>query len=102
MSWQDQILRDIDINTAESVVESIITTSKYMDDRNYPAEAIAMLKWHGYAFWALPRGLTADRELLRLVNGVYFRSWFCVLDGVKIDGHIYVNSGSGCCQVCGS
>ncbi len=50
MSWQDQILRDIDINTAESVVESIITTSKYMDDRNYPAEAIAMLKWHGYAY----------------------------------------------------
>lgn len=100
-TWQDVVVRDIDKHTPDTVVEAIVQTSKHLDERDYPAEALAMLKWHGYAFWALPQHMTISDHSLRLINGLYFRSWFCELDGIKIDGHVYTNRGSGCCQACG-
>lgn len=100
MCWQDQIVRDIDEYTVEAVVQAVVDTNHHLEERKYPAASLAMLKWHGYAYWALPMQLSSSDHALKLTNGVYFRSWFCELDDVKIDGHVY-NDNAGSCIVCG-
>ena len=101
MKWQEQVKLDMAATSAETVIEAILDTCKFTDDRQMSAESKSALKWNGYAWWAVPRSLAVVADELRLMNGVYFRAWVCELDGVKIDGHIYVNEGSGCCQQCG-
>lgn len=101
MIWQDQIQLDITTVGAEAVVEAVMETCRFADDREIPMEAKAALRWAGYCWWALPRSLAVVKDELRLIGGIYFRAWVCELNGVKIDGHVYVNQGSGCCQVCG-
>ena len=100
-AWQDQILLDMEMVGVDEVVEAVMETCRFTDDRNLTAEAKSALKWNGYCWWAVPRSLSVVRDELRLMGGVYFRSWICELDGVRVDGHIYVNAGSGACQQCG-
>jgi len=101
VDWQDQVKLDMEMSSPEHVVAAITATCKFTDDRGMSSEAKSALRWNGYAWWALPRSLAIKDDELRLVEGLYFRSWVCELNGVRIDGHIYVNSGSGCCQQCG-
>ena len=101
MPWQEQIKLDMGTHGAEAVVAAIMGTCKFTDDRNLAKEVKTALRWNGYAWWAIPRSLAIVQDELRLIEGAYFRAWVCELDGVKIDGHIYVNEGSGCCQQCG-
>lgn len=101
MTWQDQIQLDITTLGAEPVVEAIMETCRFADDRNISLEAKSALRWNNYAWWALPRSLAVVKDELRLIGGIYFRAWVCELNGVRIDGHVYVNEGSGCCQQCG-
>ena len=101
MKWQEQIKLDIAQVGAEIVVQAIMDTCKFTDDRSLAKESSSALKWNGYAWWAVPRSLAVVHDELRLMGGVYFRAWVCELDGVEVDGHIYVQEGSGCCQQCG-
>lgn len=101
MTWQEQVKLDMAMLDVDQVLEAIMETCRFTDDRKLPAEAKSALKWNGYCWWAVPRSLAVVKDELRLIGGVYFRAWVCELDGIKVDGHIYVNEGSGCCQICG-
>lgn len=101
MAWQDQVKQDMANVGTEEVLDCIMQTCRFTDDRNLPTEAKSALKWNGYCWWAMPRSIAVIKDELRLIDGLYFRAWVCELDGVKIDGHIFVNEGSGCCQICG-
>jgi len=94
-------MKDIEQFGAGLVIQAIADTHEHVDERRYRASQKAALKWNGYAHWALPNGLYISKDMLRLVNGVYFRAWVCRIEETVIDGHVYVNQGSGCCQVCG-
>lgn len=99
--WHAQVQADAERLGPDKVIEAIVDTCKVTDDRNMPAESRTALRWNGYAWWALPRALSVADDKILLIDGYYFRSWVCALNGVIIDGHLYVNEGSGACQVCG-
>jgi len=101
VAWADVVIDDIREFGPELVTEAMVRTADLTDQRRYSKQALALLKWRGMAEWALPRALSVKPDELVLLDGVYHRAWVCELDGVKIDGHIYVQEGSGCCQVCG-
>ena len=98
--WQRQILADTKVHGAEAVLKAMVETANHTAERGYTKEALATLQWHKLAAWALPRALSVDPEELRFIDGTYFRSWVCELDGVKIDGHVYTDS-QGSCTICG-
>lgn len=100
MGWEDQVSADVKVLGADAVVTAMAETAAHTDERGYSKEAVAALKWNHLAFWALPRTLSVDPGELRMVDGMYFRSWVCVLDGVSVDGHVYTND-AGSCTVCG-
>lgn len=101
MKWQDQVRLDMEVTAVDVVFEAMMETCRFTDDRNISAEAKAALREHGLCWWAIPRSLAVTHDELRLMGGIYFRAWVCELDGIKVDGHIYVNADSGCCQICG-
>lgn len=100
-TWHTQVQADVENFGADKVIEAMVDTCKVVDERNMPAEARTALRWNNYPWWALPRALSVVDDRIILVDGFYFRSWVCELNGVKIDGHLYVDEGSGACQVCG-
>ena len=85
---------------APQVIEAIVSTCDFTNDRNLSKEALTALKWHGFAWWAVPRSLALTEDELRLIGGVYFRAWVCELRGVNVDGHIALNE-TDMCQQCG-
>ena len=95
--WAGQVLADMRVHDAAVVAEAIRVTADAVDKRSITRQQVALLKWYGYAFWALPRALSLLGKDVRLLDGMYFRTWVCELDGVTIDGHI----GGVVCQVCG-
>ena len=100
MRWQDQVHLDMSQLGTDEVLEAVMETCKFTDDRRLSAEAKSALKWNDYCWWAVPRSLAVIKDELRLMGGVYFRAWVCELGGVSVDGHIFAND-FGCCQICG-
>lgn len=101
MTWHENVQADVERLGAEAVTEAIVDTCRVTDERGMSAEARTALRWNGYAWWALPRALSVVDDRVLFMDGYYHRAWVCQLNGVTIDDHIYVNEGSGCCQVCG-
>jgi hypothetical protein len=101
-TWKTQVQADIDKHGANLVIEAVADTCKVTDERNMSAEARTTLRWNNYPWWAVPRPLSVVDDRILLFAGLYYRAWICELNGVKIDGHMYVNQGSGACQVCGA
>lgn len=101
VSWQQHLVADVKRYGADAVVQAVVDTHGWVKERKLTAQQTATLKWHGYAWWALPDPLFIAADMLRMRDNLYHRAWLCELDGTVIDGHQYVNQGSGCCQVCG-
>jgi hypothetical protein len=101
VSWQQHLVADVAKYGADAVVEAVVLTHDFVKERRVTAEQRAILRWHGYAWWALPQQLFVAPDMLVMREGVYHRAWLCELDGVVIDGHVWDNTRSGCCQVCG-
>jgi hypothetical protein len=100
-TWHSQVKSDINLHGPEVVVGAIADTCKVTDENRMPAEARTALRWNNFPWWALPRPLSVVDDRIMMFDGLYYRSWVCLLNGVKIDGHLYVDQGSGACQVCG-
>lgn len=99
-TWQKQVTEDMHTFGAELVTQAMVDTAEAVEDRRYSKQATALMKWHGIAFWALPRALALDPTELRMIDGMYHRAWVCEVDGAVIDGHMYVKD-QGSCVVCG-
>lgn len=101
LDWMDHIRRDVAEHGGHTVITAMADTAMAMEERDYSKQAQAAMRWRKKPFWALPDPLMLDATAVRLRDGFYWRAWICVLDGVDVDGHVYVNQGSGCCQICG-